>query len=66
MQGKGHRHANLVAAQDAMAPHVQAPAGTAAWRGNGFSLLLLSTPARLLIVAAASVLLWGAVIWALA
>jgi hypothetical protein len=66
MQGKGHRHANLVAARDPTPPHAHAYPEMAKWRGNGFSLLLLSTPARLLIVAAASVLLWGAVIWALA
>jgi hypothetical protein len=32
---------------------------------NRFSLLRLSLGARLLFVAAASVLLWGAVLWAL-
>jgi hypothetical protein len=33
---------------------------------TGFSLLRLSLPARLLMVAAAAALLWGAVFWALA
>jgi hypothetical protein len=32
----------------------------------GFSLLLCSLPARLLIVAVAATLLWGGVVWALA
>jgi hypothetical protein len=34
--------------------------------GNGFSLLRASVPARLVMAAAASVLLWLAVLWALA
>jgi hypothetical protein len=33
---------------------------------RGISLLRLSVPARLLLVAIASALLWGAVFWALA
>jgi len=33
---------------------------------NGISLLRLSVPGRVLIVAIASALLWGAVFWALA
>ena len=33
---------------------------------SGVSLLRLSVPARLVIVAVASALLWGAVLWALA
>jgi hypothetical protein len=33
---------------------------------TGFSLLRLSLPARLLMVAAAGAFLWGAVFWALA
>ena len=32
----------------------------------GFSLLRLSVPARLVMAAVASALLWGAVLWALA
>jgi hypothetical protein len=57
----GHRHVALVAEHDA-APslHVQADAA------SGFSLLRLSVPARLAMVAIASALLWGAVWWALA
>ena len=65
MRGKVHRHAALVAAggeQAAMHQHAAAAAPLA----NGVSLLRLSVPARLLIVAIASMLLWGAVFWALA
>ena len=57
----GHRHVALVAERDA-APAVQAQANAA----SGFSLLRLSVPARLAIVAIAAALLWGAVLWALA
>ena len=67
MRGKAHRHVALVAAEgEAAAPHdahaVAAPRPPA----SGISLLRLSVPARLLIVAIASALLWGAVFWALA
>ena len=64
MRGKAHRHVALVAAEgEAAAPHaVAAPQPLA----NGISLLRLSVPARLLLVAIASALLWGAVFWALA
>ena len=68
MRGKAHRHVALVAAEgEAAAPHAHAHA-VAAPRppANGISLLRLSVPARLLIVAIASALLWGAVFWALA
>jgi hypothetical protein len=58
----GHRHVTLVAAGRAAAPAVQAPAPAA----SGFSLLRLSVPARLAMVAITSALLWGAVLWALA
>jgi hypothetical protein len=37
----------------------------AAGTGFGFSLLRLSVPARLMIVALAAALLWLAVVWAL-
>jgi hypothetical protein len=60
-RGKVHRHVALVATErDAAASR---PAPTLA--ASGFSLLRLSVPARLLIVAVASALLWGAVLWAL-
>jgi hypothetical protein len=62
-----HRHVALVAA---------APAGVTEFdkddaefnqaRIPGFSLLRLSVQARLLMVAVAAGLLWGAVLWALA
>ena len=55
----GHRHVALVA-YDA-APSVQAPRPAT----RGVSLLRLSVPARLVMVAVASALLWGAVLWAL-
>jgi hypothetical protein len=66
MRGKVHRHVALVAAEgEAAPPHartVAAPRSPA----SGISLLRLSVPARLLLVAIASALLWGAVFWALA
>ena len=52
----------LVADEHAAAPSVQAPMPAA----SGVSLLRLSVPARLVMVAVASALLWGAVLWALA
>ena len=52
----------LVADQHDAAHSVQAPMPTA----SGVSLLRLSVPARLVMVAVASALLWGAVLWALA
>ena len=70
-RGEVHRHAALVATErdaamtaltrsssDAVA-HQEMPAA------SGFSLLRLSLAVRLLIVAALSALLWGAVFWAL-
>ena len=66
MRGKVHRHVALVAAEgEAAPPHAHT---TAAPRSpaSGISLLRLSVPARLLLVAIASALLWGAVFWALA
>ncbi len=66
MRGKAHRHVALVAAEDeAAAPHAHAAAAPRPL-ANGISLLRLSVSARLLIVAIASALLWGAVFWALA
>ena len=66
MRGKAHRHVALVATEGE-APHAHAHA-VAAPRplANGISLLRLSVPGRLLIVAIASALLWGAVFWGLA
>jgi hypothetical protein len=60
-QGEVHRHVALVAADDGVAPAMTEAAGT----GFGFSLLRLSVPARLMIVALAAALLWLAVVWAL-
>ena len=56
-----HRHVALVAAEGDAAVEVQARTPAA----SGVSLLRLSVPARLAIVAMASALLWGAVLWAL-
>ena len=61
-RGKVHRHVALVADEHDAAPSVQAPMPAA----SGVSLLRLSVPARLVMVAVASALLWGAVLWALA
>jgi hypothetical protein len=60
-RGKVHRHVALVADQHDAAPSVQALIPAA----GGVSLLRLSVPARLVMVAIASALLWGAVLWAL-
>lgn len=61
-RGELHRHVTLVGnAHDA--PHGAVATDWAA--GAGISLLRLSVPARLVIVAAAAALLWIAVIWAL-
>jgi hypothetical protein len=61
-RGELHRHVTLVSAA-----HEPPLAAGAAVRsvGAGVSLLRLSVPARLLIVAAAAALLWIAVLWAL-
>lgn len=60
-RGKFHRHVALVATERDAAAVLPAPTLAA----SGFSLLRLSVPARLLIVAVASAALWGAVLWAL-
>jgi hypothetical protein len=66
MRGKVHRHVALVATEgDETMPVPHAHAAASIERANRISLLRLSVPARLLIVAIASVLLWGAVLWAL-
>jgi hypothetical protein len=67
MRGKAHRHVALVRDEAVHAAgtanlHEASPSRLA----SGFSLLRLSLPARLAIVAVASALLWGAVLWALA
>ncbi len=59
-RGELHRHAALAATERDVALPAQTPAA------HGFSLLRLSVPARLLIVAIASAILWAAVLWALA
>lgn len=59
-RGELHRHVALVADEaDIAAPVLSRPAR------SGVSLLRLSVPARLLIVALAAALLWTAVLWAL-
>jgi hypothetical protein len=66
MRGKAHRHVTLVSDEgvgSAGAQHAHVAPRPA--HSNGFSLLRLSVPARLAIVAAASALLWGTVLWAL-
>ncbi|MBC8012520.1 MAG: hypothetical protein H7X74_00280 [Methyloceanibacter sp.] len=60
-RGELHRHVALVATERDATPAVFSLTPAA----SGFSLLRLSVPARLLIVAIASALLWGAVLWAL-
>jgi hypothetical protein len=64
-RGQDHLHVALIATEGEATPvlheHHAAPRSLA----HGVSLLRLSVPARLLIVAVASALLWGAVLWAL-
>jgi hypothetical protein len=68
-----HRHVALVAADHARSSseavaHQETRSSSEAvahQKTPGFSLLRLSLAARFLIVAAASVLLWAAVFWAL-
>lgn len=65
-QGKTHQHAVLVAEDRAEAVQLaRRHAGFGEGGTLGFSLLRLSVPARLLIVAAAAAVLWLAVLWAL-
>ena len=62
VRGERHRHVALVATDRAP----QSAAESAPHASElGVSLLRLSVPARLLIVAVAAALLWGAVFWAL-
>ena len=56
-----HRHVALVQTERDARAAVAASVPAA----SGFSLLRLSVPARLLIVAVASAFLWAAVLWAL-
>ena len=58
-----HRHVALVTAGPVVSGRMQVESRLPA---NGVSLLRLSVPARLLIVAIASAILWAAVLWALA
>jgi hypothetical protein len=70
-----HRHVALVAAAPgaasvaSAAPHLGAGAAEAGHpvggRQAGWSLLRMSVPARLIMVAAAALLLWTAVVWAM-
>jgi hypothetical protein len=64
-QGGLHRHVALVATEGDATPALHAHAAAPRSLASGVSLLRLSVPARLLIVAIASALLWGAVLWAL-
>ena len=64
-QGGLHRHVALVATEGDATPVNHAHAAAPRLLASEVSLLRLSVPARLLIVAVASALLWGAVLWAL-
>jgi hypothetical protein len=62
-----HRHVALVASSPAEVHEFDRVESEGDPRETaGFSLLRLSVPARLLMVAVAAALLWGAVFWALA
>jgi hypothetical protein len=66
-----HRHVALVATASDVAPTIAHRTETVRLQASGLpvsglSLLRASVPARLLMVAAAAALLWGAVLWALA
>ena len=61
-----HRHVALVAAAPAIDNELRSSgAAFEAVHSSGFSLLLLSLLARLLLVAIAAALLWSALFWAL-
>jgi hypothetical protein len=62
-RGELHRHVTLVSDAHDAPPHGAAAMVRPA--GAGVSLLRLSVPARLVIVAAAAALLWLSVLWAL-
>jgi hypothetical protein len=62
-----HRHVALVAATSPrISEFDRVDAELSEPQTTGFSLLRISVRARLLMVAAAAALLWGAVFWALA
>jgi hypothetical protein len=64
-RGQDHLHVALVATEGEPTPVLHAHTAAPRSFAYGVSLLRLSVPARLLIVAVASALLWGAVLWAL-
>ena len=67
IERRGEPHLHVAAVRDgraAVSPRAAAR-GEAIALAKRFSLLRLSLGARLLFVAAASALLWGAVLWAL-
>ena len=64
-QAGSHRPVSLVSAQADAATLASVIASDAEAAPNSFSLLRLSVPARLLLVAAAAALLWTGVLWAL-
>lgn len=65
-RGELHRHVTLVGtASELPAIKADMTAGAAEMAGRGLSMLRLSVPARLAMVAAAAALLWTAVLWAL-
>jgi hypothetical protein len=65
-RGELHRHVTLVGtASELPAMKADMTASAADLAGSGLSLLRLSVPARLLMVAVAAALLWTAVLWAL-
>ena len=65
-RGELHRHVALIStASDVPATAADMPITSADVSGSGLSLLRLSVPARLAIVAMAAALLWIAVLWAL-
>lgn len=65
-RGELHRHVALIStASDVPAAAADMRATPSDMSGSGLSLLRLSVPARLAMVAAAAALLWVAVLWAL-
>jgi hypothetical protein len=65
-RGGLHRHVALIStASDVPAMPADMPATRSDMSGSGLSLLRLSVPARLAMVAVAAALLWIAVLWAL-
>ena len=65
-RGELQRHVALIStASDVPAMPADMPATRSDVSGSGLSLLRLSVPARLAMVAVAAALLWIAVLWAL-